>query len=452
MKRALLITVTFVLALSVASENTPPLAELCFRNLYDVEVCVKGDGVTPAWVLFFFSNTCPVARRYMPRIALLDKEFSPRGVRFIGINASPADSLQDIAAFARDFDISYPVLKDVSFTPVKALGVTRTPEVAVLDRNFALFYRGRIDDQYRLGGIRPTAAHHDLKDALDALLAGKTAPASRVPAEGCAITYPDELQPSHVNDEEADIGDTIFTHEFRLHGAGEAGERPGTWEWELTPVVERRTWISAIEVKGDTRSANILYMPQEGSDKRQYIAGGLAPGQPVVWNRDEGISLPGGTRLRLSTPASGSVTEILVRLALREEPPVREISCSRAVALPKLNISETLQLIPTLPAGATLHSVAVDFNGFGAGLAISQVGIDRATTTLLSLPVLDPARPITCPLSTASSRVDALESIRATLLYPEYLRSPVAETSGRDAEVAGTTPVLSLFLYSTSSG
>jgi hypothetical protein len=191
-------------------------------------------------------------------------------------------------------------------------------------------------------------------------------------------------------------------------------------------------------------------MPLKGSGERQYIAGGLAPGQPVVWNSDEGILLPGGTRLRLSAPVSASIPELLVRLALREEPPVREIFCSRALALPEWDIAETLQLIPALPAGATLRCVSVDFNGFGAGFTISQVGIDRSTSTLLSLPVLDPARPVTHPLEAASSCVDALESIRATLLYPEYLRSPLAKTPVRDTADAAP-PVLSLFLYSTLS-
>jgi hypothetical protein len=58
-----------------------------------------------------------------------------------------------MAQQAIDFGVEFPLVKDTDGSCVKALGVQRTPGVAVLDSELRLVYRGRIDDQIRLGGI-----------------------------------------------------------------------------------------------------------------------------------------------------------------------------------------------------------------------------------------------------------------------------------------------------------
>src|SRR5262249_58682672 len=61
-------------------------------------------------------------------------------------------------------------------------------EVVLLDKERRLRYRGRIDDQYRLSGVRPTPSRHDLKEALDAVLTGKEVKVKETPVDGCLIT------------------------------------------------------------------------------------------------------------------------------------------------------------------------------------------------------------------------------------------------------------------------
>src|SRR5262249_17282341 len=77
----------------------------------------------------------------------------------------------------------------------RALGVRRTPEVVLLDGERRLRYRGRIDDQYRLGGARPAAARRDLKEAIDAVLAGREVAAAETEVDGCPITFPKARKP-----------------------------------------------------------------------------------------------------------------------------------------------------------------------------------------------------------------------------------------------------------------
>lgn len=161
------------------------------RDLYYREVTIDpgAEGVR-ATVLYFFANTCPVARRYFPRMAELHQTYAPKGVRVFGINASEADSLPDIVRLGLEHEISFPLLKDADFRLVQAFAVSRTPEVVVLDSTGTVRYQGRIDNQYRLGGAAPSAGRPYLAEALDALLDVRDVAEPRTQAEGCAVTLP----------------------------------------------------------------------------------------------------------------------------------------------------------------------------------------------------------------------------------------------------------------------
>lgn len=144
------------------------------------------------YVLAFITNTCPIARRYTSRLVEMEAQYHEQGVRFIGVNVGFDETLEEIKEHARDFGVTFPLVKDSTGDATRALGMTRTPEIAVLDVEGQLKYRGRVDDQYRLGGVKPNITSHDLRDALDALLAGKPVERPRVPAEGCVITLPEK--------------------------------------------------------------------------------------------------------------------------------------------------------------------------------------------------------------------------------------------------------------------
>lgn len=168
----------------------PPLVDM----RYQATDPLAGDA--PVTVLYFFANTCPVAQRYMGAMVELEKAYAPNGVRFIAINVSPADTILDTAQTALDYGIRFAVLKDMSGDSAKALGITRTPEVALLDKDHTLIYRGRVNDQFRLGGVRPKPTREDLREALDEALAGRAVSVPTTKSEGCAITYPPLPKPS----------------------------------------------------------------------------------------------------------------------------------------------------------------------------------------------------------------------------------------------------------------
>src|SRR5262249_40064576 len=103
-----------------------------------------------AYVLVFTATGCPLVERYLPVLQKLESGYRGKGVQFIAINVGPDDSILNVATQAVEHGMEFPFVKDTDGKWPPALGVTRTPEVVVLDAERRLRYRGRIDDQYRL--------------------------------------------------------------------------------------------------------------------------------------------------------------------------------------------------------------------------------------------------------------------------------------------------------------
>ncbi|HUQ71660.1 MAG TPA: redoxin domain-containing protein, partial [Planctomycetaceae bacterium] len=138
-------------------------------------------------VIGFLGTECPLARHYGPRLSQLAEEFSKRNVRFIGVNSNSQDSQQDVSAFADEFRIAFPILKDPGNKVADQLGARHMAEVFVLDQSLAVRYRGRVDDQYQPGVTRGQPTRQDLRIALEELLVGKTVSVPRTVTTGCAI-------------------------------------------------------------------------------------------------------------------------------------------------------------------------------------------------------------------------------------------------------------------------
>ena len=141
----------------------------------------------PIVVIAFLGVECPLAKLYSQRLSDLHAEFSAKGVAFIGADANPQDSLNEMAAHARRHSIEFPLLRDAEQKLVHALGATRTPEVFVLDRLRRVCYQGRIDDQYGIGYVRDQPQTHALRNAIESLSADREILVRHEPAVGCLI-------------------------------------------------------------------------------------------------------------------------------------------------------------------------------------------------------------------------------------------------------------------------
>jgi thiol-disulfide isomerase/thioredoxin len=263
--------------------------ELRFKDIRWLPRRLRDLGEAKAVVAVFTTTACPLVRRYLPRLEKLAQEYRPRGVRFVAINVGPGDSIAAMATQALDQNISFAFVKDVDGSCVRALGVTRTPEVVILDAEQRLRYRGRIDDQFRLGGARPEPSREDLREALDDLLAGEPIEVATTPVDGCLIGTPAEpTPPETVPDFSRQVAPILQRHCQECH-------RPGTeapfslisyedahamGEMISEVVSERRMppWYASPDHR-DFANQRIL-SSEEIRTIQQWVAGGMPLGDP----------------------------------------------------------------------------------------------------------------------------------------------------------------------------
>ncbi|HZT80048.1 MAG TPA: redoxin domain-containing protein [Gemmataceae bacterium] len=141
-----------------------------------------------AVVVVFLNFDCPVSNSYAQPLALLARQYGDRGVAFLGVCCNPDEDAAALAKHVKEFAIPFPVAKDDRFAAADALKADTTPSAFVLDHNFVLRYRGRIDDEWQARLKRNQKIRsHDLRKALDELLAGKPVSAPATEPVGCPL-------------------------------------------------------------------------------------------------------------------------------------------------------------------------------------------------------------------------------------------------------------------------
>jgi len=151
-------------------------------------------------VVIFTCNHCPTAQAYEERIKKLVSDYREKGVAFVAISPNDpkalrlnelgysdlSDSLEENKIRARDHGFNFPYLYDGDKQEVsKAYGPRVTPHVFIFDKDRKLRYRGGIDDSERPKRVKK----HHVRNALDAMLAGKPVPDKDTRAFGCSVKW-----------------------------------------------------------------------------------------------------------------------------------------------------------------------------------------------------------------------------------------------------------------------
>lgn len=151
-------------------------------------------------VVVFTCNHCPTAQAYEERLERLTTEYKAKGVSLVAISPNDEnsvrldelgytdlnDSFEEMKIRAAHRQFSFPYLYEGDRTGIsRAYGPMATPHAFVFDAGRKLRYVGRIDDSEREAYVKV----HDLRNALDALLAGKPVPVERTRAFGCSIKW-----------------------------------------------------------------------------------------------------------------------------------------------------------------------------------------------------------------------------------------------------------------------
>lgn len=137
-----------------------------------------------AVVVMFIATKCPYSNAYNVRMKELSAAYEKQGVLFVGINSNKSEPADETRAHAREHALTFPIAKDPDNKVADLYDARHTPEVYVVSPDGVLRYHGRIDENSE-DASKVTSP--DLKNALDALLAGKPVARAETKAFGCSI-------------------------------------------------------------------------------------------------------------------------------------------------------------------------------------------------------------------------------------------------------------------------
>jgi peroxiredoxin len=144
-----------------------------------------------ATVVVFTCNHCPYALAWHDRIIAVAGDYAEQGVRMLAINPNdseryPHDSTEAMRTRVErgEFD-GVPYLRDESQAVARAYDAKTTPDVFVLDSGGALRYRGAPDRDHD----DPSQNAEWLRDALDAVLAGRMPDPDETRPVGCSVKW-----------------------------------------------------------------------------------------------------------------------------------------------------------------------------------------------------------------------------------------------------------------------
>jgi len=147
-----------------------------------------------ALCVVFSCNHCPYVKAYEGRFVALQSELGPRGFQLVAINANdasshPEDGFEAMRQRAQERGFNFPYLRDESQATARAYGAVRTPHVFLFDAARTLAYVGRIDDSWD----RPEkVVRHELRDAVEDILAGRPVALAETFAVGCTIKWKED--------------------------------------------------------------------------------------------------------------------------------------------------------------------------------------------------------------------------------------------------------------------
>ncbi|MEX2114642.1 MAG: redoxin domain-containing protein [Pirellulales bacterium] len=161
---------------------------LTFKDIRYLNRSLSDLGESKGYALVFLNTSCPIAKRYLPRLQELHQKYAAQGIQFVAVYNSQDETPKEIAAHGLDAGLSFPLVWDEEQKCTQELGVERVPQAVLLDGAKRVVYSGRIDDQYRTGGVQPQVGRHDLVEAIDELLAGKPISVPETTVDGCKVT------------------------------------------------------------------------------------------------------------------------------------------------------------------------------------------------------------------------------------------------------------------------
>jgi peroxiredoxin len=151
-------------------------------------------------LVMFICNHCPFVKHLRVGLADFGRTYHDKGLAIVGISsndvaAHPDDSPEKMKAEAASAGYTFPYLYDESQAVAHAYHAACTPDFFLFDKDLKLVYRGQFDASRPGNGIPVTGV--DLRNAADAVLAGKPIPEPQRPSIGCNIKWKSGKEPAY---------------------------------------------------------------------------------------------------------------------------------------------------------------------------------------------------------------------------------------------------------------
>lgn len=153
-----------------------------------------------ALLVMFICRHCPYVVHIKDELTRLDKDLRTKDIAIVAISANdaenyPDDSPEKLKEFTLTETWHFPFLYDETQETAKAYKAACTPDFFLYGKDRKLVYRGQLDDS-RPGNGKPLTGK-DLREAVDAVLGGKTVSEVQKPSIGCNIKWKKGNEPAY---------------------------------------------------------------------------------------------------------------------------------------------------------------------------------------------------------------------------------------------------------------
>ncbi|MDE1920315.1 MAG: thioredoxin family protein [Candidatus Omnitrophica bacterium] len=142
-------------------------------------------------LVVFTCNHCPYALAVWPRLVRLARYGRGMRVNCAAINPNinpdyPDDAPDKMILKIKELGIDFPYLVDDTQQVAEAFKAQCTPDIYLFDKNKALVYHGRIDDNWK---DEDAVRCEELKEAMNNMAAGRPISSKQTPSMGCSIKW-----------------------------------------------------------------------------------------------------------------------------------------------------------------------------------------------------------------------------------------------------------------------
>ena len=143
-------------------------------------------------LIMFICNHCPYVKAVINDIVEDAKYFESLEIKSTAIMSNdvknyPEDSFDNMIAFSKSNNFSFPYLFDETQDVAKNYGAVCTPDFFGYNKNLELQYRGRIRELKNLKPVRK--GDSDLKIAMKLIAETGNGPKNQIPSMGCNIKW-----------------------------------------------------------------------------------------------------------------------------------------------------------------------------------------------------------------------------------------------------------------------